>query len=124
METLKYALLTGAGSFIGGAGRYLVSVALQLAAKAGYPISTFVVNVVGSFAIGVIFALWEKDSVTDAGRIFLATGILGGFTTFSSFSQEIFLMLRAGQSGLALVYAGSSVVLGIGTCALGYLLLK
>lgn len=120
METIKYALITGAGSFIGGSARYLVSVAVQLASKAGYPISTFLVNVVGSFLIGLILSSWEQNVLSDSARIFLATGIMGGFTTFSSFSQEIMLMLRAGQTGPALLYITSSIVLGVISCILGY----
>ncbi|MFN4298785.1 MAG: fluoride efflux transporter CrcB [Thermaurantimonas sp.] len=120
METIKYALITGAGSFIGGASRYLVSIAVQFASKSGYPISTFIVNIAGSFLIGLILSAWEQDIVSDTGRIFLATGIMGGFTTFSSFSQEIMLMLRAGQTGPALLYIGSSVIFGLLACILGY----
>ncbi|GCD78700.1 putative fluoride ion transporter CrcB [Thermaurantimonas aggregans] len=124
METIKYALITGAGSFIGGASRYLVSVAVQLASKVGYPISTFLVNIAGSFLIGLILSAWEQDIISDTSRIFLATGIMGGFTTFSSFSQEIMLMLKAGQTGPALLYIFSSIILGLGACIFGYYLGK
>lgn len=124
METLKYALLTGVGSFLGGATRYLVSVVMQYAMKSGYPFSTFVVNALGSFFIGIVLALWERDSLTDTGRVFLATGILGGFTTFSSFSQEVMLMIKNGQLPLATSYVVLSVVTGIALCAAGYILAK
>ncbi|MFN3951923.1 MAG: fluoride efflux transporter CrcB [Thermaurantimonas sp.] len=124
METLKFALLTGVGSFLGGASRYLVSVVAQFALRTGYPVSTFVVNAVGSLLIGIVLALWERDWLTDTERIFLATGILGGFTTFSSFSQEVLLMIRNGQFIVGFAYVVLSVVVGIALCAAGYYLAK
>ncbi len=124
METMKYALLTGVGSFLGGASRYLVSVIAQYALRTGYPVSTFLVNAVGSLLIGIVLAFWERNSLTDTGRIFLATGILGGFTTFSSFSQEVLIMIRNGQLTIGIIYVVSSVVVGIALCAAGYYLAK
>lgn len=124
MEIFKYAVLTGAGSFIGGSLRYLVSTLMQSVFKTGYPVGTFLVNVTGSFIIGMVLALWEDNYLSDTGRIFFATGILGGYTTFSSFSQEFLLMIREGQTLAALVYIFLSVIIGGVGCAAGYILTK
>ncbi|MGK0639420.1 fluoride efflux transporter CrcB [Schleiferia thermophila] len=124
MEIVKYTIIAGIGSFIGGTARYLISVLVQQLYKIGYPVSTLFVNVFGSFFIGIVLAFWQRDIVSDSWRIFLATGILGGFTTFSSFSQEVMLMMRSGEFYSAFSYIGVSVLLGILACSLGFLMAK
>ncbi len=79
-----------------------------------FPLGTFVVNIVGSFLIGVAYVLLvEKATLPAEWRLFFITGILGGFTTFSAFSLEILQMWQEGHVFNALVYASSSVILGL-----------
>lgn len=79
-----------------------------------FPFGTFVVNVAGSFLIGVAYVLLvEKSTLPAEWRLFFITGILGGFTTFSAFSLEILQLWQEGHVFNALVYASSSVILGL-----------
>jgi CrcB protein len=79
-----------------------------------FPLGTFVVNIVGSFLIGVAYVLLvEKTTLPVEWRLFFITGILGGFTTFSAFSLEILQLWQEGHVLNALVYASSSVILGL-----------
>lgn len=79
-----------------------------------FPLGTFVVNIVGSFLIGVAYVLLvEKTTLPVEWRLFFITGILGGFTTFSAFSLEILQLWQEGHVLNALVYASISVVLGL-----------
>jgi CrcB protein len=79
-----------------------------------FPLGTFVVNIVGSFLIGVAYVLLiEKTTLPAEWRLFFMTGILGGFTTFSAFSLEILQLWQQGHLVNALVYASSSVILGL-----------
>ncbi|HMQ93326.1 MAG TPA: fluoride efflux transporter CrcB [Amaricoccus sp.] len=109
------------GGAIGAMLRYLVSA--QIARRTGieYPWGTLSVNVLGSFVMGLAAAvlLRRMDSELQHLAPFVMTGMLGGFTTFSAFSLEVFLLVERGRPGLALFYAGSSVVLGLAAFALG-----
>ena len=78
-----------------------------------WPWPTFAVNLVGSFLIGLIFALAAGGTIGPTARLFLAVGIMGGFTTFSSFSLELATNIEAGRGGIALAYALASVVIGL-----------
>ena len=79
-----------------------------------FPFGTFVVNIVGSFLIGVAYVLLvEKTTLPTEWRMFFITGILGGFTTFSAFSLEILQLWQEGHVFNALLYASSSVILGL-----------
>ena len=79
-----------------------------------FPIGTFIVNILGSFLIGVAYVvIVEKQLIPAEWRLFFITGILGGFTTFSSFSLEILQTWQEGHVFNAIFYAASSVVLGL-----------
>ncbi len=117
---LKNILLVGLGGGIGSMLRFACSVLINTKL---FPWSTLLVNITGCFAIGIIYAFSIRD---DAGlnnwKLFLATGLCGGFTTFSAFSLENMGMLQSGKTGLALMYIGLSVILGIAATFAGYLL--
>jgi len=85
---MKIVLLVGFGSFIGGMSRYLVTLFVQNKILSTFPYGTLAVNIIGCFLIGVIYGLSEGGNMNPEWRLFLATGIMGGFTTFSSFSNE------------------------------------
>ena len=107
---LAYAVVfVGAG--IGGALRHGVNLGSARLFGVGFPYGTFTVNVVGSLIMGLIagwFAL--KGDATGHLRLFLATGIMGGFTTFSAFSLDALLLIERQQWSLAALYIGASVV--------------
>jgi fluoride exporter len=121
---MKILLLIGTGSFLGGVFRYSLSQFIQARALATFPFGTLGVNLLGCFAIGIVFAVSERTNMVPEWRLFLATGLLGGFTTISAFSFETFCLLRNGQLGIASVYIVASVVLGILATFAGYSLLK
>jgi len=107
-------LAVGLGGAIGAVLRYLLGQAIPRLAG-GFPLSTFCVNIVGCFAIGVIVALAGRNSGIDPRLVlFLQTGICGGFTTFSTFSLETVSLMDEGKIPLALLYLCASVMLGIG----------
>ncbi len=121
---MRILLLIGTGSFIGGICRYLLSQFIQSKFFLPFPFGTLGVNIIGCFAIGLVFAMSERTNMTLELRLFLATGICGGFTTFSAFSNETFGLLRNGQLWYAVAYIAASVVLGVFATFMGYLLLK
>ena len=110
---MKILVAIGAGSFIGGVFRYLLSLFIQTKHLSSFPFGTFSVNLLGCFLIGLVFGLSEKGNISPEWRLFLATGILGGFTTFSAFSLESINLMRSGQLNYAMAYIGASVLLGL-----------
>lgn len=108
-------LLVAAGGAIGAGLRHGAGLAALRLMPAGWPWGTFAVNLIGSLAMGLLvgwFAL-RGDAGGQGARLFLATGLLGGFTTFSAFSLELADFVRTGETGRALAYAGLSVGLGL-----------
>jgi len=112
---LTNILLVGFGGFIGSALRYLASGYVQQASKSvDFPYGTLVVNVIGCFAIGFLAQLAESRGVlTSESRLFVFVGILGGFTTFSSFGNETLNLARDSQMVNALANIGMNVVIGL-----------
>jgi len=121
---MKLILAIGAGSFIGGISRYLVSLFIQSRVDTTFPFGTLTVNVVGCFLIGVVFGFADRGNMSQEWRLFLATGILGGFTTFSAFSNETVGMMRDGQFWYASSYVVSSIVLGLVATFIGIMIVK
>lgn len=124
MFNLYTILFIGIGSFMGGVCRYLLSVSMQNRLSTVLPYGTLVVNILGCLLIGIVFAFFEKQPSNQEWKLFLATGFLGGFTTFSAFSNETIILLRNGQLGLAAMYVGASVFLGLVATCLGYWVIK
>ncbi len=106
---LAYAVVfVGAG--IGGAFRHGVNIAIARAFGTGFPFGTLTINVVGSLLMGVVAGWFAfKGGATGHMRLFLATGVLGGFTTFSAFSLDAMLLIERHQLGPAALYVGGSV---------------
>lgn len=112
------------GGAIGATFRYGTGI-LLIKPTGLFPWTTWWINLLGCFLAGVFFALSQKYPVLqNEARLFLMVGILGGFTTFSSFGLETFQLLRHGQSILAFSYALSSLVLGVIVLGLGYYLFQ
>ena len=119
---MKQILVVGLGGFIGSIGRYkLGGIILQFSTAWRFPLSTFFVNVLGCFLIGALAALVEHRDVFSADtRLFLFTGLLGGFSTFSAFGYEGMFLLRRGEIAVAAAYAGLSVLCGFAAVWLGF----
>jgi CrcB protein len=109
-----------AGSAIGGVSRYLLGSLLQRLMAGGFPGGTIVINVTGSFLLGIIlpYAI-ETTAVSPELRAFLTIGFCGGYTTFSTFSYESLTLLEDGQWSRAATYVGLSVALSIAAAFLG-----
>ena len=124
MELLKTILAVGSGSFLGGAGRYLVSLAMKDISK-GFPWATLAVNILGCFLVGLLWGVFGKNG-TDGSNwaLFLTVGFCGGFTTFSTFSKEAIIMLQTGHVWGFAAYVSMSVVVGVEHVALGYFLVR
>jgi len=121
---MKLILAIGTGSFIGGISRYLLSLLIQTKATTHFPLSTLMINLIGCFFIGIVFGFFDKGQVSHEWKLFLATGVLGGFTTFSAFSIETFTLLREGHTYYALFYILASVLLGVLATCIAYLTVK
>jgi len=107
-------LLVAAGGAVGAAARHLVGTASLRAFGPGFPYGTLIVNIVGSLAMGLLVGiLAERASGSEGLRLFLATGFLGGFTTFSAFSLDFANMWERGDVAAAIGYAALSVGLAI-----------
>ena len=114
-------LLIALGGGIGSMLRYGMSLMIS---TRSFPWPTLAVNIIGSFFIGLIIALSIKEgSVLSNWNLFLATGVCGGFTTFSAFSLENIELLQSGKYFLAITYIALSVVLGIAATCLGFKLI-
>ncbi len=109
---LKAALIVGIGSFIGGALRFLSVVWIEKKAQLDFPLAIFAVNVVGSFLIGVLSPGIERLSFggNELFPLFLTAGMMGGFTTFSTFSLQTLKLAQSGSWGLAALNAIASVL--------------
>ncbi|CAN5223728.1 fluoride efflux transporter CrcB [soil metagenome] len=110
---MKFIVAVGIGSLIGGISRYLLTQYVQEKFFSSFPYGTFTVNVLGCLLIGIVFGFAERDTLGTVWKLFLITGILGGFTTFSSFSNETVFLLRNGKAMVALLNVLGSVVLGV-----------
>lgn len=122
---LKYALITGLGGFIGSALRYSMQRLSTLIFPISFPYGTFIVNLIGALLIGILFAISEQTTILGPQwRIFAITGILGGFTTFSSFTLDTMNLLRESQYLYAFTYVSLTVFLGIAITIVGYLMTK
>ncbi len=110
---MKIILAVGIGSSIGGIFRYLLSQLIQSKFPSAFPFGTLTVNIIGCLVIGIVFGINERSLMPVEWRIFLITGLLGGFTTFSSFSNETIILIRYEQYWLAFGYVATSVIIGL-----------
>ncbi|MFN8387954.1 MAG: fluoride efflux transporter CrcB [Anaerolineales bacterium] len=111
---MNAVLIVGVGGFIGSVLRYLLSGYVQQLSKSIFPFGTLAVNVIGCFVIGFLAQLAENRGVfSSEARAFIFIGILGGFTTFSSFGNETLNLARDGQLLSAFANVGLNVILGL-----------
>ena len=106
-------LLVAVGGGMGAMLRYVVGQWTAANFGAGFPLGTWVVNIVGGLAMGLLVATLARAAEAEPLRLLLGVGVLGGFTTFSAFSLDLFTMINRGDIGLAAAYAISSVAGGV-----------
>ena len=115
-------LIIALGGALGAVSRFLLGNGLSRALGSALPYGTFVINIVGCFAMGLLMTIIvDREMIPAAWRLFLCVGFLGGFTTFSSFGYEALMLLTEGRLLAALAYVGGSVVLGLVAAAAGVL---
>ena len=125
MNPLFAIAATAAGGALGSVMRFLVSNWFVNRFGPGFPWGTFTINVSGAFLIGIVLQL----AATRAGfspylRVFIATGILGGFTTFSTFAYETYALGAAGLTIQSVAYAGGSILTGVAAAYAGIMLVR
>jgi CrcB protein len=120
-------LLVFLGAGLGGALRHVVNGAVGRALGAEFPWGILSINVAGSLAMGLLaglLAFFDGEHWSQPARLFMTTGVLGGFTTFSAFSLDAVLLLERGEWGQAVAYVVASVALSIGACLVGLALMR
>ncbi|MDO5103836.1 MAG: fluoride efflux transporter CrcB [Lautropia sp.] len=112
---MKTLLMVALGGAIGAVSRHLLGAwLLPLSTQHRFPLGTLAINVLGCFFMGLLAAILQRHAPADQTlRPLLITGILGGFTTFSTFGIETFELIRRGESATALLYVGLSLLLGL-----------
>ena len=118
-------LIVFLGAGIGGGLRHGVNVAASRLFGLGFPFGTLIVNVLGSFAMGLLAGYFAfRPGISQHMRLFLTTGILGGFTTFSAFSLDTALLIERHSYGLAAGYVVGSVAAGLSALFFGLALFR
>jgi len=112
------------GGGLGSACRFGVFRLMQGLGGSSFPVGTLSANLLGSLAIGILWHLFEYSRIANEWRLFLITGFLGGFTTFSTFTLESTQMLKTDQWKTAFLYVSLSNILGIALVFLGYILAR
>ena len=112
------------GGAIGAGARYLVGQAVLARVGSAFPWGTLSINIVGSLLLGLLVGWLARSGGGDTARLFVGVGILGGFTTFSSFSMEYWMLFERGQNAQAAAYVLASVIGAIAACGLGLFLVR
>lgn len=120
----KDLLYVGIGGAVGCILRYLVSMTIKYGGT-GFPWATFIVNIAGCLAIGLLFGVTSRNpNFSSHLNLLLTVGLCGGFTTFSTFSKECIQLLQAGNHWMCAIYIIGSVLLGVAAAAIGYFITK
>lgn len=122
---LRTLFVIGAGSFAGGIMRYLLSRIIQGSAGGGFPWGTLAVNIAGCLAIGLLYGIFERTNLESENlRLFFTVGLCGGFTTFSTFMHEGYMLLAGKNFAGFFVYSLLSFALGLLAVHAGHLAVK
>jgi fluoride exporter len=121
VKAIIFVLLGGG---LGALMRYGVGLWLKPAEHLAFPIHTFLINVIGCFCIGFVFSFMQKNGFNATLFYFVITGLLGGFTTFSSFSIETIYLIQQHEIGRAIVYVGLSNIVSLIAAWVGYILIN
>ena len=121
---LSFLASVAAGGALGASLRYMVAVKALAMFGPGFPWATLFVNIVGSFVMGMVFELFAERVTPSAVQLFLMTGVLGGFTTFSAYSLEVVSMLGNRDYLTAGIYATGSVLVSAAALFAGLYLMR
>ncbi len=122
---IKAMIIAGCGGFVGTCGRYLIGRWCSEMFHGQFPLGTFLVNIIGCFLIGLFFGLLEKtDVMTSNENVLLITGFCGGFTTFSSFANDMWALGSKGQWSPVIIYLILSIIIGVMLVWAGRALIK
>jgi len=117
--SLSFILLVGVAGALGAVSRYLLGRFIAERVSSQFPLGTLVINLTGAFLIGLLFALAGRNVISTSEQVILATGFLGGYTTFSTMSWEGIQLVRGGSTTNGLLYLSGSVALGLLCATLG-----
>ena len=119
-------LVVGLGGALGAMARYGFAALIGRIWQASFPLAILLINIIGAVAMGITMGLLSRygPSWQEEARLFLAVGILGGFTTFSSFSLDTVMLIERGEVAQALLYVGLSVVVCVAGLYLGLLITR
>ena len=122
---MKALLIVGLGGALGSVLRYVISLFIGRQVPVVFPLGTLLVNITGCFLIGLFYAMSEKyTGFHSEWKLFLITGICGGFTTFSTYSYDMLVLLKQGATLQFVLYAAGSVILGLLATIVGTALLR
>jgi CrcB protein len=117
---MKELIVVGLGGCVGAISRYLVAGWVQNLTNSHFPFGTLMVNSIGSFVIGLLAGISQHAVIPPQMRLFLFIGLIGAFTTFSTFSYETMMLLRSGVTWEAFLNIIVSLILGLLLVYLGY----
>ena len=115
-------LAVALGGALGSVGRYLIALLIGRISKYRFPYETLTANLSGCLLIGLFWGYIERVHVSNEFRLFLFTGILGGFTTFSTFARESIQYFKSGEPLLAMAYLLASNIFGLALVAIGFMI--
>jgi fluoride exporter len=122
LASFSLAAIVGLAGACGAVSRYLLGRFIAERVNSQFPLGTFCINASGAFVIGLLFALAGRKLISSTLQVTLATGFLGGYTTFSTMSWEGFQFVRGGSTLHSLLYLGGSALIGLLAATLGLLL--
>ena len=122
---IRTLLCIAIGGSVGSILRYLTALAIEKYYGSFFPLATFLVNIAGCLIIGLTMGWLEKNQLMNSNlKWLLVTGFCGGFTTFSAFGYENIQLLQNNNMGMAFLYIGGSIIVGLGSVWLGLMMVK